>query len=138
MEKELAPVVVFIFIDKNRVLLEKRPETDEYYPEGWIFPGERVEESDLNIINSLIREVREEFGVIPLWFTELPQTRPMLSPLGQVMHPFVVSIWDGDIPEKILDNDHEISWHELEEVTNSPIHSVNRLSRDLQDFLNKK
>lgn len=137
MEEKLAPAVIFIIVDKTKVLLEEQTETAEY-PKAEIFPGGKVEKIDRNIVDSLIREVREELGILPLWFSELPQTEITLSPLGRVLHPFVVTIWDGDIPEKVLDNGHLLSWRELDDVIDSPISSVSKLAQDLKDYLAKK
>lgn len=136
MEK-LADAVVYILLDKKQVLMEKRPQTAEY-PEADIFPGGKVENCDSNLIDCLRREVQEELGVIPRWFYELPQGEVSISPLGRIMHPFVVTDWgDTHLPEKILDNGHPIFWEELDNVLNSPIPSVKKIAEDLKSYLQK-
>lgn len=137
MEKELAPAVIFILVDETRVLLEGRSDTDEY-PKAEIFPGGHTDDVDRNIIDTLIREVWEELGITPRWFSELPQSEITFSPSGRILHPFAVTIWDGDVPKKVLNTDHPLVWRELDEVTDSPITSVSKLAQDLKDYLAKK
>lgn len=137
MEKDQAPAVVFILVDETRVLLEERSYTDEY-PKAEIFPGGHTDDVDCNIIDTLIREVREELGITPRWFSELPQSDITFSPSGRILHPFAVTIWDGDVPKKVLDTGHPLFWRELDEVTDSPITSVSKLAQNLKDYLAKK
>ena len=136
MEK-LAEAIVYIFIDEvnNKVLLEQRPAKDEY-PEEWIFPGGKKEDADRAMIDCLLREAREELGVTPRWFSELPQTETTLSPLGRSLYPYVVTDWGiQSLPEKTLDRGHCLQWEELDNVLLSPIPSVRKLAEDLKSYL---
>lgn len=146
MEK-LSDAVVFILLDKksSKVLLEKRPATEEYI-EADIFPAGKVENKDgvadwvkdnnLTLCNALIREIGEELGVAPRWFHQLPQPEIIFSPLGRIMYPFIVTDWgDKDLPDYILDNGHPIFWEDLDNVLDSPIPSVRKIAEDVKSFL---
>ena len=135
-DPELSPAVVLIFLNKTKVLLEKRPAADEY-PAAALFPGGKVEEIDLNIVDCLIREVREELGITPLWFKEIPQSDITLSPTGRIMYPFYVTVYNGDLPDKILDKGYPLFWEELDSIIDSPIPSVRKIALDFKEFLNK-
>lgn len=140
MEKEYrTPAVVFIFVNQeNKVLVEKRPATSSY-PEEWVFPGGKMDKSDKNIEETLIREVNEELGVQPDLFMMIPQEEVIYSPTGRVIYPFLITRWLGDIPSYILDKENsQTNWVDLSQVILSPIESVGRLALDVNNCIKQK
>lgn len=133
--QEIAPAIVFIFMDQDRnVYLEQRPASGSY-PEEWIFPGGKVETSDSSFENTLIREIREETNVVPLDFQSLELPEIIYSPRGRRIYPFLITSWEGQLPEVILDNGHPTKWQPLTEAIHSPVESISKLAFHLNQFL---
>ncbi|MFH0937652.1 MAG: NUDIX domain-containing protein [Candidatus Daviesbacteria bacterium] len=128
MTEEIAPAVVYIFMDQDRnVYLEQRP-ANSSYPEEWIFPGGKVEVTDIDRITSLAREIQEETNVKPLTFHPLELPEMIYSPRGRKIYPFIITKWEGQLPPYILDNGHPTKWFPIEEAINSPVKSVRKLA----------
>ncbi|MGN0919868.1 MAG: NUDIX domain-containing protein [Alphaproteobacteria bacterium] len=51
-----------VIIHKDRFLIVKRSENDDFLPNYWEFPGGGVETSE-NLEDALIRELKEEIGI---------------------------------------------------------------------------
>ena len=55
-------VAVGVFYKKGKVLMEKRPDSEDNYAGLWAFPGGHQEKSE-KIEKTLVREVGEELGI---------------------------------------------------------------------------
>jgi len=58
------PVVTFLPIEGNSVLMYRRPSDERNYPDMWAFPGGKVEYGE-TFIDTLVRELLEETGLQP-------------------------------------------------------------------------
>jgi len=106
-------VVLFALIKDNAVLVEKRPvkgftKLQYLIPGGTINAGESLEDA-------LKREMMEELGLIPLKF-ELLTNEDIVGLFNNLLKPFIVRKWQGEIPEVILDKEdpYPLEWLDLE------------------------
>lgn len=66
MRKELvnSEVIVFLLNNKKQVLLQKRSEFEKHNPNKWSICAGHVEEYDSSLKSAVVREVKEELGVV--------------------------------------------------------------------------
>jgi len=99
--------VLFVFIQDGKILCEERMingKTNKY------ITGGRCEPIDFNsddyLLATLHREVREELGVAVLNYRFIGN-----YPFKQYLfHTCIVDNWEGEIPDKILDNGRPTHW----------------------------
>lgn len=107
------PAVVFAFVDdKLRVLVETRPDTDKVFPGMTVLPGGKIDRGE-GVVDALLREVREELGVVPFEYEEMSFIPPIYHRVDDpayLVHPFVVTKWEGQIPKSILDSGYPLAW----------------------------
>jgi ADP-ribose pyrophosphatase YjhB (NUDIX family) len=104
-------IVNALFIRDGMVLLARRSPHRTTYPALWSFPGGHVEQ-DETLTDALIRELREEVGVVPTSFSFLttitdphaPETDPA------IYHVYSVMAWDGGEPILLGDEHTELRW----------------------------
>lgn len=124
--------VIVILVKGSKALLEKRLPTSTL-ADHFLFPGGTIEENELdNPTLALMRESREELGIIPTEFIPLSILR---GELGTILKPFLVLSWEGEIPTTILDRGNPVFWEEIEMVTKSPLSSVSQMMKEAQKIL---
>jgi mutator protein MutT len=87
--------VSFIFVDDDRLLLEKRSMAKEADPGLITIPGGHIEQGETQR-DALFREVMEEFGVSPMSSVYICSLYHPTTEL-QLIHYYVVNSWQGDI-----------------------------------------
>jgi ADP-ribose pyrophosphatase YjhB (NUDIX family) len=104
-------VVLFALIKDNKILLEQR-QLKGFSEIGHFIPGGAIELTE-NIEKALIREIHEELGVTPIDFKVL--TENYLDGIGNnILMPYIVTSWQGDIPNFILDKNDPLVWIEID------------------------
>jgi 8-oxo-dGTP diphosphatase len=110
-----------LFIDQNgKVLLGLRAPWKKAWPCHWDSIGGRVEEGE-SLEEALIREIREEVGVLPTKLTLVAKVRePRPDLYGDALHHvYAVTRWEGD-PANICNEHTELRWFSLEEMRRLP------------------
>jgi mutator protein MutT len=98
----------------GEVLLARRSPRRKAYGGLWSFPGGHVEVGE-TFEEALVRESREEIGILPIAYVALgfiadPNT-PAASPA--TYHLYAVNSWEGGEPA-IMDNEHTaLEWFTL-------------------------
>jgi mutator protein MutT len=118
--------VVFVFYDEGnrKVLLERRPETS-FYAGKLVFPGGAVESAE-KFEETLLRETTEEMGVKPLEFSAFNTAELIVGETGVRLNPFLITRWQGQIPQTVLDKGNELIWIGLDEFK-TDLESVRRV-----------
>ena len=100
-------VVAGILLNGDRVLLVRRSVERELYPGVWDFPGGHSEDGELPQ-EALLRELREELGVVPTAYSEL---LPYMGNFGGLsIHFYRVRQWTGT-PRNLQEHEHsELAW----------------------------
>ena len=122
----LHEVVAAMITRSQRILLGLRSVNREYYPGVWdvfgghVEPGERREQT-------LLRELREELGILPVQWTYLetitdpPISHPQNPAEQLIMHLYLVTEWTGT-PENVQPEEHSaIGWFSLAEAVRLPL-----------------
>lgn len=106
-------VVAGILLRGDRVLLVKRAASRSFYPGVWDIPGGHSEDGEVPE-QTLVRELAEELGVVPVMYRELP-IHPLTAE-GLLLHCYCVTQWTGT-PSNLQEHEHsEITWVRLTEV----------------------
>jgi len=110
----MSRVAVFgVLFRGESVLLGKRATTRAYYPGVWDFPGGHVEVGETSE-QTLVRELGEELGIVPVRFELLPSDSLIFE--GLRLHGYWVKQWTGT-PSNLQEDEHsEIAWIRLSEV----------------------
>lgn len=129
----ITQVVIFIFIDGQKVLMEKRLLKD-FTGEQLLVPGGRVKVDEKDLEVALKREAMEELGVTPLAFTPLPESA--IDGLGDSkLFPFVIHKWEGMFPDIVLDRGNSLVWVEIEEALKSEVIPTRKIIQALKGYL---
>ncbi|HLZ24115.1 MAG TPA: NUDIX domain-containing protein [Ktedonobacterales bacterium] len=107
---------------QGRLLLGKRSAHRTAYPGVWDLPGGHVEAGE-TAEQTLVRELHEELGVMPIQWREWAVLRaPAMGEMGDEgarmlrVHLFLVTQWDGE-PRNLLPDEHDaIAWFTLEDA----------------------
>jgi 8-oxo-dGTP pyrophosphatase MutT (NUDIX family) len=102
---------------QGRVLLGLRAPHKKAWPDHWNAIGGRVEAGETSD-QALIREVREEVGVVPLSFKRLasvPEPRPDLYGYS-VATLYAVTSWEGGEPRNACDEHVRLEWFSEEQL----------------------
>jgi 8-oxo-dGTP pyrophosphatase MutT (NUDIX family) len=88
------------------------------WPAHWDTIGGRVEAGE-SLQAALIREVREEIGVIPTAFDLIATVREREPERhGELLHHiYAVTAWTGGMPQNISDEHSELRWFEVAEMS---------------------
>ncbi len=126
--------VIVILIKGNQTLLERRlPQST--FGNHFLFPGGGIEEDEIaDPVIALKREAMEELGITPVDFFPIST---LTGELGTLLQPFVVTGWEGEVPDKILDRGNPVFWQDLETVATSPLSSVQQMVKEAKKFLSK-
>jgi ADP-ribose pyrophosphatase YjhB (NUDIX family) len=104
-------IVNALFVREGMVLLARRSQHRTTYPGLWSFPGGHVER-DETLTEGLVREAREEVGVIPTSFSFLTAIADPNAAATDpaTYHMYAVTAWDWGEPA-LLDDEHtELRW----------------------------
>jgi len=124
--------VIIILLKGSQTLLERRlPQSA--LGNHFLFPGGGIEEDEIaDPVIALKREAMEELGIIPVDFFPIST---FTGELGTLLKPFVVTGWEGEVPDKILDRGNPVFWQDLEIVAKSPLPSVQQIAKEAKKFL---
>lgn len=98
--------VVFLLIDDDKLLLEKRSDAKEFFPGKIAIPGGHIEQGESKT-DALYREIKEELDIVPDTYFYLCSLHQSSSEL-KLFHYYVVESWQGDI--RALEAD-SVAWH---------------------------
>ena len=102
-------VVAAVLRSGREVLLCHRRPDRAWFPDVWDLPGGHVESAERER-DAVVREVREELGVVP----ELTHGTPdvtLIDPEAEVeMHIWIVDSWQGDIMNGAPEEHDEVRW----------------------------
>lgn len=129
-------VVIFILIRDKKILVEKRP-VEGFSNHQYLIPGGAINNSE-SMEEALKREMMEELGVMPIKFELLTQEEiPGLY--DNILRPFVVSEWQGEIPPAILDKEdtYPLEWVKIETLLTIPNKGSKKIVQALKKYLSK-
>lgn len=127
-------VVLFALVKNNRVLVEKRP-IKGFSKHQYLIPGGTINKKE-NLDQALKREMAEELGVIPIEYKILTE-RNLPGLFDNILKPFIVSKWQGKIPEFILDKEdsHPLQWVNLEKALKLSPKPTMKIFEALKDYI---
>lgn len=132
MSDDTEQVVILLVLRNGQLLLEKRQFNRQ---ENLVPPGGRIEQHELeNLELAAVREAKEELGITPTKLTALFENQEFYSEIGKSLKPFLITEWEGEFPEKVLDTDAPLVWQDLEEILKSPLSSVAKMAQAVIDF----
>ncbi len=118
MPEQIARTVGALFIGPDgKVLLGLRAPTKKVWPGHWDTTGGRFEDGE-SLEEALVREAREEVGVIPVEFRLIAtfwERRPDIY-RDALHHVYVVTHWHGGEPANVCDEHTEIRWFSIDEM----------------------
>lgn len=129
-------VVLFALIKNGKILLERRP-VDGFSKAQYLIPGGAINEDLENLEQALKREMNEELGVIPTKF-KLLFDEDILGSNNNLLKPFIVTSWTGQIPENILDKEdpHPLQWIKVSQAVDKlPILASKKIITEVKKFL---
>lgn len=129
-------VVIFIFIDGEKILVEKRF-LQNFKKNHYLIPGGEIEGQFEDLGDALQRELMEELGVKPLNYNLIPTDEEILGINGQLLTPFLINKWEGKLPKKILDKGNQLTWLKIEELLNSPFEPTRKIAEALKAYISK-
>lgn len=126
-------VVLFVLIRDNKILVEKRP-VKGFSKHLHLIPGGAINQSE-SLEEALKREMMEELGIRPIKF-ELLTTEDIPGVFDNLLKPFVVSLWEGQLPNTILDNEdpYSLEWVEIDSLM-TPIPGNRKIMQALKKYL---
>ena len=97
--------------DQGRVLLGLRAPHKKAWPNHWDAIGGRVEAGE-TLEQAMIREVREEIGVVPAAFARLAEVADPRADLygNSIATLFAVTAWTGGEPRNASDEHVRLEW----------------------------
>jgi 8-oxo-dGTP diphosphatase len=104
-------IVNALFVRQGTVLLARRGPNRRAYSNLWSFPGGHVEDGE-TLTEALVRELREEVGVIPTGYTPLGTISDPNSEAADPVtyHMYAITAWDGGEPTMVGDEHIELAW----------------------------
>ena len=89
-ETKLASVLIIIFADSPKILMIKKPITMNHHGGEIAFPGGKISDDDDDLLDTAIRETKEETGIIVQRGEILGQLKPVTTlNSGFTILPFV-------------------------------------------------
>ena len=89
-ETKLASVLIIIFADSPKILMIKKPITMNHHGGEIAFPGGKISDEDDDLLDTAIRETKEETGIIVQRGEILGQLKPVTTlNSGFTILPFV-------------------------------------------------
>ncbi len=133
---ENSRVVLFALIKDGKILLEKRP-VKGYLKDQYLIPGGAINQFE-DLADALKREIMEELGIVPIEF-ELLTEEDIPGLHNNILKPFVVNSWQGNIPKFILDKEdpHPLEWIDIDRaLILLPIKPTKKIVEALKKYLN--
>ena len=89
-ETKLSSVLIIIFDDLSKILMIKKPDAMKHHGGEIAFPGGKISNKDDDLLNTAIRETREETGIIVNREEIIGQLKPVRTlNSGFTILPFV-------------------------------------------------
>lgn len=130
MGKDSNQTVIMLIVKDNKILLEQRS-LDSALAGHFLPPGGKIEMSEINCPKeACLREATEELGIT---LTEFSYLGDILGETGRLLKPFIITKWDGKIPEKILDKGNPLFWVKIDEFSKSPLPSLQEFSKLIEN-----
>lgn len=129
-------VVLFALIKKNKILLEKRP-VKGFPKHQYLIPGGAINEELEDLEDALKREMIEELGIVPVKF-ELLTDEDIPGLHKNILKPFVVTSWQGEVPKFILDkkDPFPLEWMEINTALNLlPVEPTGKIAKALKKLI---
>jgi 8-oxo-dGTP pyrophosphatase MutT (NUDIX family) len=136
MIKQYQQIVIFVLTDGNKILVEKRP-VKGFVEHQYILTGGAVNPEELNNLEvALKREMQEELGVKPIRY-KLLSSDGILGMFDNLLKPFVVTEWEGQIPQIGLDPEdpYPLEWRELDFIAQTPIEGSRKIVDAVKKYL---
>jgi len=130
-------VVLFALIKENKILLEKR-QVKGFAEDQYLIPGGAINPLE-TLEDALKREIMEELGITPIDF-ELLANEDIPGLHQNILKPFIVKSWQGEIPEFILDkkDPYPLEWMEIDKALKTlPIKPTQKIVELLKNYLLK-
>ena len=108
-------VATAVFVKDNKVLLEKRKETEDNYAGLWSFPGGHIEREE-KPEDTLVREMKEELDV-EITDYEFKEVFKDIDPTSKEPYEhniFICRKWKGDI--KYTKEEERIKWVDIYKI----------------------
>lgn len=132
--KNTAQVVIFILIDGEKILIEMRS-LKNFTKLQYLIPGGEVEKSE-SPKQALRREIKEELGLTI--FNSIPLPTPEVRGLNnQSLIPFLITKWEGDLPNFTLDKKDPLVWLTIAEVLKTKVEPTKKIVEALKSHLSK-
>ncbi len=103
-----ANIVNALLVRHGQILLARRSPHRRAYAGLWSFPGGHVEQDEA-FDAALVRELREEIGVVPISFRWLTSIADPRDPTV-IYHMAIVEAWNGE-PAVQGDEHTELCWY---------------------------
>ena len=129
-------VVIFALIDQNKILIERRP-IKGFLDPRILIPGGSVNSLE-NLEDALKREMMEELGIIPTTF-ELLTNEDIEGLHNNILKPFIVNSWQGEIPKIGMDKEDPfpLEWLEIDQVLNVQIKPTKKIVEEVKKYLSR-
>lgn len=129
-------VVIFVLIKDTKILVEKRP-IKGLLGEHILIPGGTINDLE-DLEKALEREMKEELGIIPTEY-QLLTDQEILGLHNNLLKPFLIKKWSGQLPEIGLDKEdpYPLSWMEIDEVLTVPIKPTREIAQQIKKYLEK-
>lgn len=132
-------VVLFALVKNNRILIEKRL-IKGFLGHQYLIPGGAINDSEGEDLESALkREMMEELGTTPLEFKLL--TNEDIPGLHKnILKPFIVTLWEGQVPKFILDKEDPspLEWIEINYALNMlPVKPTKRIIELIKEYFKK-
>lgn len=126
MFEPLRETVVYGLTQENQVLLGKRLDSTSFYFDQYVLPAGKVELSDRlsrdYLVEAMLRETREELGIIPTNYRYLFSRSYRVNPT--LLHFFAVTQWQGEITN-LEPTKEQFDWFDIDDVLDTtPIQSL--------------
>ena len=119
MPVKIAKTIGAMFINSDgAVLLGLRSTTKRTWPGYWDIIGGHVEDGE-SLDDALVRESREEVGVIPFRFKLIARFKERQPEIhGDALHHvYAVTSWQGGHPANVCDEHTELKWFGIGEMS---------------------
>ena len=126
--------VILIILKDGKVLMEQRA-PDSGLANHFLLPGGKIEINE-DTSQAAKREGLEELGIT---ITELVALEEFIGHESRrILCPFLVISWTGEVSKVVLDKGNPVFWVDFEDISRSPLESVQHLYKLSKNHLNKE